>query len=273
MRAHGLDWDDWLHIELFKLGNSVLTPASLLSALVSLLVLLLVSRWIDRWLFGRLLARSEHIDLSTRRTIATLVRWFVLTVGIVSILNGLGLQLSSFTMLAGALGVGIGFGLQNIFSNFISGLIVMFERPVKLGDHVVVGGVEGDVVSIGARATTLLTPQNTRVIIPNQSFITGNVVNWTLRPNCSVMVLSLRLSGDPASEAQGLIEAARGVQGVLASPAPEVYVTAIDHNGRSVELRYYASGNATERARIGSEVSLAVLAALQRAQGALAPNP
>src|SRR5205085_7299792 len=108
----------------------------------------------------------------------TLVRYTTLVIGFLVIMQAAGINLTTFNVVAGAVGVGVGFGLQNIVSNFISGLIVMFERPVKLGDRIEVGGVEGSVTDIGARATTLLTLDNVAAIIPNQKLITETVKNW-----------------------------------------------------------------------------------------------
>jgi small-conductance mechanosensitive channel len=95
------------------------------------------------------------------------------------ILQTVGIDLTALSILTGAVGLGIGFGLQNIASNFISGLIILFERPVRIGDRIAVGDVEGDVMRIGARSTTVLTNDNIDIIIPNSKLITENVVNWT----------------------------------------------------------------------------------------------
>src|SRR5690606_8559421 len=95
-----------------------------------------------------------------------------------AIVQTVGIDLTTFNVLAGALGIGVGFGLQNVVSNFIAGLIIMFERPVKIGDRIVVGGVAGNVIDIGARSTTVLDNDNIAVIVPNAKFITENVINW-----------------------------------------------------------------------------------------------
>lgn len=268
-------WSAWLarlDIPLFKLGSSELTLGSLVGALLALLALLIFSRWLRNWLVHRVLARGR-IDLSTRETIASLVRYVVLFVGIITIVQGMGINLASFTVLAGALGVGVGFGLQNIFSNFISGLIVMLERPVKIGDHIIVAGVEGDVLEIGARATTLLTAQGNKAIIPNQMFITGNVVNWDVRGSTSAMVLSLRMKGEAAQNETLLLKALASRPEVLKQPSPSVYVTGIDYQGHVLEVHYSLAGNATERLRVASAVNKAILKAVAESGAALAPNP
>jgi small-conductance mechanosensitive channel len=118
-------WRDPLLLPLFKLGGTNITTGLLLGILVAFFALLVLSSWLRRWLSKHILAKS-HLDLSTREAVASLTRYIVLTIGVMIIIDAAGIRLSSFTVLAGALGVGVGFGLQNIFSNFISGLIVMF---------------------------------------------------------------------------------------------------------------------------------------------------
>ncbi len=268
-------WSDWFELlrrPLFKFGGSDMSLSTLVGALIALLVLMMFTRWLRNWLVTRALARG-HIDLSTRETVASLIRYLVLTIGVLTIVQGVGISLSSFTVLAGALGVGVGFGLQNIFSNFISGIIVMLERPVKVGDHIVVAGAEGDVIEIGARATSLMTAQGSRVIVPNQQFITGNVTNWDLSSSVSSVVSTLRLKGDAAANERLLLSVLEAEPSVLKSPPPAIYLATIDYQGHALELHYTVAGNALQRLRVSSAVNKAILATLVAHQVALAPNP
>ena len=265
------DLDDPFGLRLFSFGGAVFTVGSLLGMLGALLALLLLSRWLRRWLLARILARG-HLDLSTRETVSSLTQYLVLSVGIVLILDGAGIKLSSFTVLAGAMGVGVGFGLQNIFSNFISGLIVMMERPVKIGDHVVAGGMEGDVVEIGMRATTLLTAQGSLVIVPNQSFITGAVVNLN-RGDTSAAVLQWRMMGKADEDEALLLRLASANPQVLPSPAPRAYILSADHAGHVMELHVQLRGDATKRLSCISALNKALLEELARAGQNLAPSP
>ncbi|MDB5988237.1 MAG: potassium efflux system KefA protein / Small-conductance mechanosensitive channel [Nevskia sp.] len=269
-------WSDWLALlqrPLFQFGGSPMTLATLVAALIALLALLLFTRWLRSWLVTRVLARGGHIELSTRETIASLIRYIVLVIGVLSIVQGVGINLSSFTVLAGALGVGVGFGLQNIFSNFISGIIVMLERPVKVGDHIVVAGAEGDVIEIGARATSLMTAQGSRVIVPNQMFITGNVVNWDLQSSISAVVSTLRLKGEVPTNEKILLDVLAAEPLVLKLPMPAIYLIGVDYQGHILELHYAVAGTAAQRLRVSSAVNKAILAALQQHGIALAPNP
>ncbi len=243
---------DTLDARLFSVAGNPFTLGSLLGALVALIALLVFARWLRRLISQRLLARG-HFDASIRETVSALTQYVVLGIGIVSILNIAGIQLSSFTVLAGAFGVGVGFGLQNIFSNFISGLIVMFERPIKIGDHIVLGGVDGDVAYIGMRATTLRTAQGSLVLVPNQAIITNNVT----------------LAEDEAL----LLRVVTGNPDVLKSPQPAVYVPAVDHAGHLMEVHFSVQGDATTRLGVVSAINAALVAELAAAGKALAPNP
>lgn len=270
MKPEHFGWLHLLNVNLFQLGGAQISAKALLSSLIALLLLLRLTRALNDWLVHRALA-GGRVELGTRETAATLIRYVVLVIGIMAIVNAMGIQLSSFTMLAGAVGVGVGFGLQNIISNFISGLIVMVEHPVEPGDHVVVAGVEGDVITIGARATTLLTAQGSLVVVPNQAFITGNVVNWTVHGVGHREILKLRLSGDPGEDEALLIAAVSGVAGVLADPPPRLFIDSIDHAGRDLELQFAVTGDATQRLQLRSAVQRAILDALASHQRELAP--
>lgn len=260
-----------LSIRLFRLGGNDFTLGSLLVALIALIVLLRVSHWLRDVISRRLLARG-HFDLSTRETVSALTQYVVLAVGAVTILNAVGVQLSSFTVLAGAFGVGVGFGLQNIFSNFISGLIVMFERPIKIGDHIALAGFEGDVVHIGMRATTLRTAQGSLIVVPNQSLITNSVTNWDQFGNTAVS-LSFRMKGTVEEDSALLMRVLKANTNVLEAPEPGIFTAAVDHAGHVMETHFSVRGDALQRLAVISEINAAVTSELAREGKALAPNP
>lgn len=260
-----------LGVPLFKMGGSDFTLGELLSALIALVVLITFSRWLRDLISRRLLARG-HFDVSTRETVSSLTQYVVLAIGAVTILNEVGIKLSSFTVLAGAFGVGVGFGLQNIFSNFISGLIVMFERPIKIGDHIALTNIEGDVMHIGMRATTLRTAQGSLVLVPNQAVITNSVTNWDQLGNTAVS-LSFRMKGGIEEGTALLMRVLRATAGVLKSPEPQVFVPTVDHAGNVMEAHFSVQGDAVQRLAVISAVNKAVVAELARENKGLAPNP
>ncbi|MDB5998550.1 MAG: potassium efflux system KefA protein / Small-conductance mechanosensitive channel, partial [Rhizobacter sp.] len=166
------DFFDRLDVQLFTIGDTAFTVYSALKLVVLLLALYWIASVLRNWTVRRALARATHLDEGTRQAVGSIVRYAVLVIGFVLILQNVGINLSAFSVLAGALGVGVGFGLQNVFSNFISGVIIMFERPIKVGDRVELAGVEGTVREIGARRTTVVTFDNISILVPNQRFIT-----------------------------------------------------------------------------------------------------
>ena len=177
-------WDAiWgaLNTDLFSLGEgSKVTPLGLI-----VLVLILVMTWIVagrvRWLFERRMASVSGMQTGTRHAVGTLVRYSLIFVGFFIGLRSVGFQLDAILVALGALGIGIGFGLQNIANNFISGIILLTERPVKVGDVVdVAGGVLGTVERVGIRATTVRQFDQTQAIVPNADLISSVVTNWTL---------------------------------------------------------------------------------------------
>jgi potassium-dependent mechanosensitive channel len=141
---------------------------------------------------------------------------------------------------------------------------------VKIGDHVIISGAEGDVVEIGMRGTTLKTAQRSLVIVPNQSFITGNVVNWDEGGN-SVMIIQIRMMGKVNEDIELLLTILRASPDILQTPPPSAFVTAIDHNGHTMEAHFWLSGDAEHRLKILSYVNVAVLNELERRGQVLAP--
>lgn len=257
-------------LPIIHLGKTEITLGQLLAILTGVVVLFVASGWLRNWMTNRLLARG-HIDLSMRYTVASLVRYVVLVVGFMVIMQTAGIDLTTFNVLAGAVGVGVGFGLQNIMSNFISGLIVMFERPVRVGDHVEMAGVAGDVKEIGARATHIVTVEGCLVIMPNQKFITDPVRNWAGAGDHSPLVLTVNLdkASDPRLAEQTLHEAVRGHAAVLDDPAPQVWLTGLAGNS-SFKVLAWVAGGAPARAAATHELYLAIYQALAQRELKLA---
>ena len=202
------------------------TPFTLgkLVVLVALLVVLLyLNRRFTRWVVDSFLA-GRNLDIGVRQAVGTLLRYAITTVGVVVILQAVGIDITAFTVLAGAVGVGIGFGLQNVASNFVSGLIILFERPIKVGDRVDVGGISGEVRRIGARATTLVTEENIAVIVPNSQFISERVTNWSHTGKLTAFLVRVRVGWDaePDLVRRLLLECANDHPNVLSDPPPEV---------------------------------------------------
>src|SRR5688500_15036384 len=160
------------------IAGSEFTPLKLIVVITLISALVWVTRRVTRWFVDKVLAR-RGVDIGMREALGAIVRYSVILLGALVILQSAGIDLTSLNVLVGAIGVGLGFGLQNITSNFFSGLILLLERPLKIGDRVEIAGVAGEVREIGARATTLVTDESVAVIVPNSQFISERVTNWS----------------------------------------------------------------------------------------------
>jgi small-conductance mechanosensitive channel len=152
-----------------------------------------------------------------------------------------GFELSKFTLVTGALGVGVGFGLQNIVNNFVSGLILLFERPIRVGDTVEIGGLVGKVRRIGARSSTIHTFQDAEVIVPNSDLVVKEVINWTLssvRRRVDIP-LSVAYGTDPERLISLLLELAVAHPAVIGNPKPEAYFLGFGESALNFELRFW----------------------------------
>lgn len=233
---------DFLDLRLFKVGESSITVSIILTLIISITLLLIISELVRRFLVKRVLVRYK-ITQGTRQSAATIVKYLIIFAGMFSILQTSGIDLSAFGILAGALGVGIGFGLQNITNNFISGLIILFEQPIKVGDRIEVGDISGDVIVISARSTTIVTNDNISVIVPNSQFIDSQVINWShndrnIRFNFPVGV---SYKEDPEKIKAILLEVAERNTGVLKSPKPDVLFDEFGDSSLDFILRVWSS--------------------------------
>ena len=153
--------------------------------------------------------RRLHLDAGGNYAIVTLYQYLIIAVGVLAAISTIGLQWAKFQWLLAALGVGLGFGLQEIVANFVSGIILLFERPVRIGDIVTVGNADGYVLRIRIRATTILTWERKELIIPNKEFITGQVINWTLSDSMTRILLNVGVAyGSDTKKALALLKEA-----------------------------------------------------------------
>jgi potassium efflux system protein len=176
--------------------------------------------------------------------LSTLTRYALLLAGFVAALGALGLDLTHITVLVSALGLGLGFGLQQIMNNFVSGLILLFERPVQVGDSIQMDALSGDVLRIGIRSSTVRTSQGAEVIVPNAKMIEEKVTNWTLsdrRRRCD-LDLSVAAEDDVDHVMQTIVEVARRHPKIIASPAPEALLIRLGRNANHYQLRFWTDG-------------------------------
>jgi small-conductance mechanosensitive channel len=218
---------------------------SILSLLLLALVILVaavVSRYVRRFLDKRVLP-MVHIEAGLRYTLLRLVHYVVILLGVLYGLKiGFSVDLTSVAVILGFLSVGIGFGLQYIASDIVSGFILLFERPIRIGDRLrLKDGIEGRVENISLRSTTILTNENMAVIVPNSKLVQNEFVNYS-HPTQKVRLnipVGVAYGSDLDEVSKALIEAARSVEEVLASPDPKVHFAAFGDSALNLEIRVW----------------------------------
>ncbi len=241
-----------------KLIAHPLTVGHLLLAIVVGVVTAVLVRNVGALLDIVLLQRFE-MQTDATYAIKVIARYAVTIVGVLLACSILGIRWGDVQWLVAALGVGLGFGLQEIVANFVSGLIVLAERPIRIGDVVTVGGVSGTVARIHARATVVIDFDNKEVIIPNKAFITERVVNWTLS-NKTTRLLSkvgVAYGSDIALVQRVMLDAVRGNRDVLQDPAPSVFFVAFGDSTLDFEIRAFVD-SLDKRLRVQHEINIEV---------------
>jgi small-conductance mechanosensitive channel len=235
-----------------------------------LIALLMTVFWISsrtkRFLFHRFLANSG-LDRSLQYAIAQIVSNIVLIVGILIVLENTGIHLGALTVFAGAVGVGIGFGLQNIASNFISGLVILAERPITIGDRVEVAGIAGQVQQIRARSTVILTNDNITMIVPNTKFIDSPVTNWTYGdPRVRFRIpVGIAYGSDIDKVREALLAAGRENPHTLKDPEPSVFLEKFGENSLDFELVVWSSEKSYRPRSFRSDLNFAMERKLREA--------
>lgn len=247
------------------LSLSPISLAAVLGGLLTLVFTIVAARNLPGLVELGLLSRI-HIDAGTRYAITSISRYLIVIAGTLIGLSLFGVRWSQLQWLAAGLTVGLGFGLQEIFANFISGLIVLFERPYRVGDTITIGEVEGRVTRIRTRATTVLDADNREVVVPNKTFITSRFVNWTLSDTVTRVVfkLSLAQDADPQQVRDLLLDLARSEPMVMTQPAPGCWFTQISANTYDFELRLFVA-ELGHRSRVRDELNRRIVAAMEAA--------
>ena len=251
--------------------NAALPGVSLSLVQIFLLIgLLIVVFWISsrtkHFLFNRFLVHSG-LDRSLQYAIAQIVSNLVLVIGVFIVLENTGIHLGALTVFAGAVGVGVGFGLQNIASNFISGLVILAERPITIGDRVEVAGVTGQIQQIRARSTVVVTNDNITTIIPNNKFIDSPVTNWTYGdPRVRFRIpIGVAYGSDVQKVSETLIAAGAENPHTLKDPAPSVFFSGFGDSSLDFELVVWSSEMSNRPRRYRSELNFAIERKLREA--------
>ena len=248
-----------LYYPLVKLGESEVTLVTLFKFACLVALVFLCERLLRRLLIRRFLQKT-HLHPSMQYGVGKIAGYIFIGVGFYIALKMVGIDLSSLAVVAGAIGVGLGFGLQNIISNFVSGLIILAERPVAIGDRVEVGEIGGVVTRISLRSTMIVTNDNITIIVPNSDFITSRVTNWSYGdPKVRIRLpVGVAYGTDPERLRQLLVEVALEHPSVLREPAPELFFTGFGDSSLNFELGVWTAEMTAKPRRFRSDLNYAM---------------
>jgi small-conductance mechanosensitive channel len=251
--------NDLLNYSLFEFGKVQFSAWYLIKIIIAIVVLSWLSKRLKNLLVNKILVRYND-DIGVRQAMGTIARYIFFIVGLFVVIHASGVDLSGLALLGGALGVGIGFGLQNITNNFVSGVVILLERPVKVGDRIEVSGTSGDVVSISARATTVVTNDGISVIIPNSELISTRVTNWSLTgKNVRFKVpVPVPYGTDQDKVIKLLLEVADEDSNVEKSPSPTVRLKEFASSALIFEVVFWTSKLMQRQGMMKSRINLAV---------------
>lgn len=265
----GIEWSElraWsvTFLHGFSIGSVTIAPLDILTALLLVSAVLVLTRLVQRRLDETVLQRLQ-VDRGVRHSIRTGVGYMGVLLALMTGIGALGLNLSSLAMIASALSVGIGFGLQTVVSNFVAGLILLVERPVKVGDWIVIGGKEGLVKRISVRSTEIQTFQRSSVIIPNQELISGAVVNWTHKDKFGRIDIPVGVAYDvdPDQVRAVLLAVATADARVVRTPAPRVLLRDFAASALNFELRCFVD-DVDALVDVSSDLRFAILKAFRQ---------
>jgi len=233
-------FDHVLNFKLFQIQQTPVTVSSLFMFSLVIAAFFILSRILRRIFLKRIMDRMR-LEEGTQYNLTRITHYLVMLTGALVSFQFVGIDLSGFMMVFGLLSVGIGFGLQNITSNFISGLILLIERPIKVGDRITIGNTEGDVMEISMRSTTIRSLNNISIIVPNSEFVSSQVVNWSHRD------LKIRLDVDVGvsygSDLEKVLRSLREVaaenEEVLQKPRPDVLHLGFGDSSWNMRLRVW----------------------------------
>lgn len=258
----------------WKVGGSILSVRTMLEGALTAGVVILIALWISAALEARLLRSATGSELSLRKAASNATRAVLVLIGLLIALSSVGIDLSSLSVLGGALGVGVGFGLQKLAASYVSGFVMLAERSVRIGDNVRVDTFEGRVTDIKARYTVVRALSGRESIVPNEMFIGNRIENLSLS-DLQVLqstVISVAYDSDVELVMRLLAEAAQAQDRVLSDPRPGVNLTNFGPDGLEFTLNYWMTDPENGQQNLRSRINLAILQAL-RVHGVAIPYP
>ncbi|HYW57359.1 MAG TPA: mechanosensitive ion channel domain-containing protein [Polaromonas sp.] len=251
----------------WKVGDSTLSVRTLLEGAVSACIVLIITLWISSGIEARLLKSSTGSQLSLRKALSNATRAVLLFVGLLVALSAVGIDLTALSVLGGAIGVGVGFGLQKLASNYVSGFVILAERQLRIGDNIKVDNYEGRISDINARYSVIRALNGRESIVPNEMLVINRVENISRAdPRAAqTIVLSVAYGSDVDVVMGLLVEAAEKQERVLKDPAAFAALSAFGAEGLEFTLSYWITNPETGALALRSTINLAILRALEAA--------
>ncbi len=259
----------------WSVGNTHLSVRKIVEGLLTASVVLILTLWMSAGIEARLLRSATGGELSLRKAVSNASRALLLFVGLMVALSAVGIDLTALSVLGGALGVGIGFGLQKVAANYVSGFVILTERNLRIGDYVRVENFEGKITEINARYTVVRSPTGRESIVPNEMLISTRVENLSLADAVVAQSTQVQVTydSDPQQVIDALIAAATAQARVLKDPAPSVQLSQFAAEGMEFTLLYWINDPNLGQGNLRSDVNLAILHTLRQCGIALAAPP
>ncbi len=250
---------EFLATPVFAIGNNPVSILSVLKFLFSIIIFIVLAGWLSR-VIEKNVQKSDYINPSMQVGLIKFSKFFLYTLAILIAISVTGINLAALTVFGGALGVGLGFGLQRIASNFISGFILLFDRSIKPGDVISVGTRFGWVQELRARYIVVRDREGVETLIPNENLITSEVTNWSYSDRKVRVKIPVQVSynDDPEFASELMIQACEGVDRILQDPKPQVRLTEFADSGISLQLRIWIQDPQNGLGAIKSEVNFAI---------------
>jgi small-conductance mechanosensitive channel len=237
----------------------------LVEGVLTTIAVLIVTLWISAWIEKRLLHGASGGDLSLRTAVSKATRAFLLLIGLVFALSSAGIDLTALSVLGGALGVGIGLGLQKLAANYISGFVILAERSMRIGDSVQVDNFEGQITHINARYTVIRSIAGREAIVPNEMLINSRVANLSLADPKVVQKtdVSVGYNSNVDLVRRLLVEAASAQPRVLQDPPPQGFLVSFGENSLNFTLQYWIADIEKGELGLRSDINFAILKTLR----------
>jgi small-conductance mechanosensitive channel len=248
-----------LNYVIFQVKDTPVTVLSIFIFIVFIVAFIFLGMLARRALNNRVF-KKLHINEGTGYTLSRITQYAIITIGALVAFQFVGIDLSGLAVIFGLLSVGIGFGLQNVTSNFISGLIILFERPISVGDRVTVANIEGDIIEINIRATKVRTVNNISIIVPNSEFVSKDVINYS--HGDPTYRLDVNVGVSYGSDLETVLKAMQAVadenKAVLTNPKAEVHLIEFGDSSWNMQLRAWI-GDVKDYPRIRNELNQAIV--------------